>query len=101
MSEVFGQDEATASATDASRAQAAHTTGEANETDPVDRLTSGCYRRADRGELDADSSRPPDATVAGNAGYETNGTETFALSTPCLAVSCYPLPNYIRSEVII
>ncbi len=39
VSEVFGQDEATASATDVSRAQAAHTTGEANETDPVDRLS--------------------------------------------------------------
>ncbi|WP_058997149.1 SHOCT domain-containing protein [Haloarcula sp. CBA1127] len=39
VSEVFGQDEATASTTGASRAQAAHTTGEANETDPVDRLS--------------------------------------------------------------
>jgi len=38
-SRLIGQDEATASTTDVSRAQAAHTTGEANETDPVDRLS--------------------------------------------------------------
>ena len=39
VSAVFGQDEATASTTGASRAQATHTTGEGNETDPVDRLS--------------------------------------------------------------